>query len=85
MPIALARSVGSVKVVMMIESAAGAMIAPPNPCTARAATSNACEPASPQKSEASVKRASPTMNTRLRPKRSPALPPRSRKPPKVRR
>jgi hypothetical protein len=83
MPIALARSAGSVKVVMMIESAAGAMIAPPTPCNARAATSIPWEPASPHKSEANVKRVSPNMKTLRRPKRSPALPPRSRKPPKV--
>src|SRR3712207_592114 len=69
MPIALARSAGSVKVVMMIESAAGAMIAPPTPCNARAATSIPWEPASPHKSEANVKRASPKAKTRLRPKR----------------
>lgn len=84
-PIARARSAGSVNVVMMIESTAGAMIAPPTPCNARAATNVACEPEIPQRSEANVKRESPTMNTRLRPKRSPALPPRSRKPPKVKR
>jgi hypothetical protein len=83
MPIARALSLGSLKVVMMMERAAGAMIAPPTPCNALAATSIHWEPASPQSSEASVKRASPKAKTLLRPKRSPALPPRSRKPPKV--
>ena len=82
-PIALALSAGSLKAVMMIESAAGAMMAPPTPCNARAATSTTWEPASPHESEANVKRASPNMKTRRRPNRSPALPPRSRKPPKV--
>ena len=83
MPIARARSLGSLKVVMMMERAAGAMTAPPTPCKARAATSTAWLPASPHSSEAKVKRARPAANTRLRPKRSPALPPSSRKPPKV--
>ena len=85
MPMAFALSLGSLKVVMMIESAAGAMTAPPIPCKARAATSNPWEPAIPQSSEANVKRARPAANTRRRPNRSPALPPSSRKPPKVNR
>ena len=85
MPIARALSEDSVKVVTTIESAAGAMSAPPMPCRARAATSALCESASPQNSEARVNRASPPMTTRRRPRISPALPPRSRKPPKVNR
>ena len=51
-PIAFARSAGSVKSVMISESATAATIAPPRPCTARAATSISCEVASPQASEA---------------------------------
>lgn len=85
MPIARARSEGSVKVVMMIASAAGAMMAPPTPCKARAATSSHWLPASPQRSEATVNSASPKANTLRLPNRSPALPPSKRNPPKVRR
>ncbi len=85
MPMARALDFGSLKVVMMMERAAGAMIAPPIPCKARATTSTPWLPASPHRSEASVKSASPEANTLLLPKRSPALPPSRRKPPKVRR
>ena len=68
---------------MMIESVAGEMIAAPTPCTARAPTSTPIEPASPQTSDAAEKTTIPTMNIRLRPSRSPARPPSSRKPPNV--
>src|ERR671916_3034630 len=64
-PIALALDSGSLKVVIMIERAAGAMIAPPTPCKARAATSNPCEPETPHKSEANVNKPSPKANTLL--------------------
>ena len=57
------------------------MIAPPSPCTARDAISIPSDCASPHASEASVKSATPTMNTRRRPSRSAARPPSSRKPP----
>ena len=83
MPSALFRSEPSSKVVMMIESVAGEMIAAPTPCTARAPTSTPIEPASPQTSDAAEKTTIPTMNIRLRPSRSPARPPSSRKPPNV--
>ena len=51
-PIALARSAGSVKRVMISESETAETTAPPRPCTARAAIRNSCEVASPQASEA---------------------------------
>ena len=51
-PSALLRSEPSSKVVVMIESVAGEMIAAPTPCTARAATSTPIELASPQTSDA---------------------------------
>src|SRR4029077_5996521 len=82
-PRALFRSVPSSKLVITIESAAGVMIAPPRPCTARATISIPSDCANPQTSEASVNSATPTMNTRRRPSRSAARPPSSRKPPKA--
>jgi hypothetical protein len=54
MPSALLRSAPSWNVVVRIESAAGAMIAAPRPCAARAAISAVSLDASPQRSEASV-------------------------------
>src|SRR6266511_3398123 len=80
-PRALFRSAPSSKLVMTIESAAGEMMAPPSPCTPRAAISIPSDWASPHASEASVKSTTPTMKTRLRPSRSAARPPRRRKPP----
>ena len=80
-PSALLRSEPSSKVVMMIESVAGEMIAAPSPCMTRAAISTPIEPASPQASDAAEKRAIPIMNMRRRPRRSPVRPPSSRKPP----
>ena len=82
-PSALLRSAPSSKVVMMIESAAGEMIAAPRPCTARAAISTPSDQARPQRSDAIVKTTTPTRKTRRRPKRSAARPPSSRKPPNV--
>jgi hypothetical protein len=82
-PSALLRSAPSSKVVMMIASVAGEMIAAPSPCTARAAIRTPIEPESPQASDATEKSATPNMNTRRRPSRSAARPPSSRKPPKV--
>ena len=52
MPIAFARSAGSVKSVIISESATADTTAPPRPCTARPATRSAWEVASPQPSEA---------------------------------
>ena len=83
MPIAFARSAGSVKSVIISESATAETTAPPRPCTARAPTSSSCEVESPQASDASVKSAIPIRNSRRWPKRSPSRPPSSRKPPKV--
>src|SRR5256885_1443781 len=82
-PRALFRSAPSSKLVMTIESAAGVMIAPPSPCTARATISIPSDCARPQTSEAIVKSATPTMNTRRLPSKSAARPARRRKPPKA--
>jgi len=72
-----------VKVVVMIESAAGEMMAAPRPWTARAAISCASLPDRPPASEARPNRINPLMNIRRRPRRSASRPPSSRKPPKV--
>jgi hypothetical protein len=80
-PSALVRSSPSAKVVVMIESAAGETSAPPRPCNARAATSQVSEVARPFNSEANEKIATPQRKSLRRPKRSPARPPSSRKPP----
>ena len=82
-PIAFARSAGSVKIVMINESATTETIAPPKPCTALATTRNSSEPASPHASDVSVNSASPMRNRRRRPNKSLSRPPSSRKPPKV--
>ena len=82
-PIALFRSGPSAKVVVMIESAAGEISAAPRPWSPRQRMSTVDESASPFSSEATVKTTMPARKTRLRPSRSPARPPRSRKPPKV--
>ncbi len=82
-PSALFRSAPSSKVVMMIESAAGEMIAAPKPWTAREAISTPSDEASPQANEAVVNTITPARNTRRRPSRSAARPPSSRNPPKV--
>ena len=55
-PSALLRSAPSGKSVVMIESAVGVMIAAPMPWKARAPISAGSDQASPQRSEASVKR-----------------------------
>ena len=83
MPIAFARSAGSVNSVMISERATADTTAPPSPWTARDATNISCEVDSPQARDASVKRLMPIRNSRRGPKRSPSRPPRSRKPPKV--
>ena len=64
MPMAFARSAGSVKSVIISESATAETIAPPTPCTARATTSISCVPARPQASDATVKSAIPIRNSR---------------------
>jgi hypothetical protein len=81
-PRAMLRSFPSTKVVIRIESAAGAMAAAPSPCRARAPISDGSFHASPASSEATLKSASPRTNMRRRPTRSAVRPPRSRKPPK---
>src|SRR5919204_610051 len=82
-PSALLRSAPSSNMFITIESAAGSTIAAPRPCTPRIAIRNESLVASAQASEAAVKMPSPSMTMRLRPSRSAARPPRSRKPPKV--
>ncbi len=64
MPIALARSAGSVKRFMVSESETAEATAPPRPCTARAVIRNSCEVASPHASDASVKKPMPPMKRR---------------------
>src|SRR5581483_9121832 len=81
-PSAFARSLPSANVVEMIESAAGEMNAAPSPCKARKPISMPEFTASPFRSEAVVNTTTPARNSRLRPRRSPARPPSSRKPPK---
>ena len=80
-PSAMLRSLPSEKVVIRIESAAGAMIAAPKPWSARAPISDGSFQASAARSDAAVNTASPAMNRRRRPMRSAARPPSSRKPP----
>ena len=64
MPIAFARSPGSVKRLTISESETADAIAPPTPCTPRATTRKPCEVASPQASEASVNTLIPIRNSR---------------------
>ena len=66
-----------------IVSVSGITIAPPSPCTARAASSVPIEGASAAAAEASVKMPSPIANMRLRPKRSPSAAPVKRNTAKV--
>ena len=80
-PMALARSAGSVKRVIMSESDTADAIAPPTPCTARAPSRSSWLVETPQASDASVKSEIPVRNSRRWPKRSPRRPPRSRQPP----
>jgi hypothetical protein len=77
----LARSEASLNVVVMIDSTAGASSAAPRPCATRPATSIPGELASPLTADAAVNSATPARNRRLRPNRSPARPPSSKKPP----
>jgi len=73
-----------VKVAVMIVSVAGARIAAPNPCSARAPISMAWLWDKPPIRLDTVKMARPAMKMRRRPKRSAARPPSSMKPAKVR-
>jgi hypothetical protein len=82
-PNARLRSGPSLKLVVISASAVGEAIAPPTPCRARAASSQPDEVARPPSSEARVNSRMPEMNTRRRPRMSPARPPSSSSPPKV--
>src|SRR6187551_1089513 len=64
---------------LRIVSVSGVTIAPPRPCSARAAMSHSVEGASAAIADAPVKMARPIMNIRFRPKRSPSAAPISRK------
>jgi hypothetical protein len=68
-------------VVVKIESAPGERSAAPRPWSARKAINDPSDHASPSRSELTVKRASPPMNSRLRPSRSAMRPPSSSTPP----
>ncbi len=70
-------------VVVMIASAAGEMNAAPRPCSARRADQHPGRRRARSSSDATVKTTRPKRNSRLRPSRSPARPPSSRKPPKT--
>jgi hypothetical protein len=78
-PIAFVRS-SSANVVVMIDSAAGETSAPPSPCSPRAATSHVSLVASPLRSDANEKTATPQRKRFLLPSRSGAS---GRKPPKI--
>ncbi len=82
-PNARLRSRPSAKLVVIRASAVGEAIAPPTPCSALAASSQADEVARPPSSEARLNSRIPVMNTRRRPRMSPARPPSSSSPPKV--
>jgi hypothetical protein len=82
-PRARLRSSPSGKIVVRIESAAGAIIAAPKPWTPRAITSTEKLGASPAVSDASAKIVSPASSTGLRPRRSARRPPSMRKPPSI--
>ena len=73
-PSARPRSRGSVKVLLMIESATGFSIEPPIACRQRKAISSPVPPARLQSSEPRVKKKRPIWKTRRRPKRSAVAP-----------
>ena len=66
-----------------IVSVSGITIAPPRPCTARAASSAPIDGASAAAADAAVKIPMPIANIRRRPKRSPSAAPVSRSTAKV--
>ena len=82
-PSALARAGPSVNVAVRMVRVAGARMAAPRPCRARALISQASLCAMPPSRLDTVKTAKPTMKILRRPKRSAARPPRSRNPAKV--
>ncbi len=69
---------------LRIVSVSGMMIAPPKPCTARAAINALADGARAAAAEARVKMPSPTASIRRRPNRSPSAAPVRRKTAKVR-
>ena len=83
MPNALGRSGEPLKVIVSSDSADGASNAPNDPCSARAATSTPNDGASPPSADALANPRNPATNVHLRPNRSPSLPPRSSRLPKV--
>jgi len=73
-PTARGRS-SAANVPWMIASEPGVSSAPPTPCNVRAAISTPMSGASPHSADASANQATPVMNTRRRPSRSPSAPP----------
>ena len=82
-PSAFVRSAPSLKVAVTIDSAAGDTRAAPSPCRPRARIRNVELVASAHRNDAAVNRTRPARKTFLRPIRSPARPPRRRKPPNI--
>ncbi len=82
-PRAQARAGPSANVAVRMVRVAGARMAAPNPCRARAPTNQASLWATPPRRLDKVNTVRPTMKTRRRPNKSAARPPRSRKPAKV--
>ena len=80
MPIAMARSRGTVKTLVMIESVAGMISAAPSPITARAPTSWLTPPEKAAAPDATPKITRPMVSAPLRPNRSPSAPKVRRKP-----
>jgi hypothetical protein len=83
-PKARLRSRPWAKLVVIRASAVGAAMAPPTPWSALAASSQPEVVARPPTNEAKVNSRMPATNTRRRPRMSPARPPSSNSPPKVR-
>lgn len=82
-PNALLRSGPSRKVVVISASAVGDAMAPPTPCSERAASNCQDSWESPPSSDAKAKSTTPNMKTRRLPRMSPERPPSSSRPPKV--
>ena len=77
-PSATARLAAGTAALRMVR-VSGVTIAPPSPCTARAAMSASTEGASAAATDAAVKMPSPITKSRRRPKRSPSAAPVRRK------
>ena len=80
MPIARARRSSSVNTFVRIDSVDGMMPAAPTPMNARAAMSAPGLPEKAEVAEAAANSVRPSMNTHLRPRRSPRLPTARRSP-----